>query len=276
MLVGDHSTGGAIIGGALRQAGFSGIIRYACEGRGDVNITPAEVRDIYNNGLELGIVLEHEANWLLRTDSIAARVNGSRAITRECNVPDGVLYLAADFDATNGGPTAPGSTGDQNMHTIAQSFKIAASIIGEENVGWYGSTFGIDWLLANLPWVRWFWQTEAWSRGIVHPKAHLFQRANSVSVNNVDIDLDPVLEAGVREGWGARGAAIPTPPPPPPEVNVFVLTFSKLADGRPELFLTDSETGEVYHTWREKDGNWSGAQQGQRNAQWYSLGKPSK
>ena len=211
--VADHSTAGAIIGGSLKKAGFTGVVRYAAAGRGNVNITPAEVKDLHANGLSVGVVLEHEANWLLNTPSVAARVAGSRDICRACGLPDGVIYLAADFDITNGGPTAPGSPGDKNMRTALASLAAAGRVIGFQNVGFYGSKFAVDWLLKNATWVKYFWQTEAWSHGELSPAAQLFQRAQSTNVAGVSVDIDVQL----KPDWGQRHPqAQPAKPPAPP------------------------------------------------------------
>ena len=222
-LAGDHSTSGAIIGGSLRQAGFVGIVRYACEGRGDVNITPSEVKDLQANGIQIGIVCEHEADWLLRP-GVGGRVAGSREITRACGLPDGVTFLAADFDVTNGGPTAPGSRGDHNMQAVAVALTEAAGVLGRKNVGFYGSKFAIDWLLAHGWGDILFWQTEAWSMGQRSPHACLFQRAASTSVHGVAVDIDEVW----KPSWGQRVAApAPAPElPKPPGLPLWRRVFS--------------------------------------------------
>lgn len=211
----DHSTSGAIIGGSLHKDGYVGVIRYAAEGRANVNITPSEARDLKRNGIAIGIVLEHEANWLLHTASVAGRVSGSREICRACGLPDGVIYMAADFDVTNGGPTAPGSPGDQNMHTVLASLLEAAAVIGDANVGFYGSKFAIDWLQRHAPWIKFYWQTEAWSHGQFNPTACLFQRAASAIVGGVQVDIDDVL----KPSWGQRVQPVKPKPRPIPKVH---------------------------------------------------------
>lgn len=109
---GDHSTGGVRIGAQLKAAGYSGVVRYACAGRGDVNITPGEVNDLKAHGIGIGIVNEHAADYLLGGYSVGKqRAIEAQQIARACGLPDGVVYMAADFDATNGGPTSPGSPG---------------------------------------------------------------------------------------------------------------------------------------------------------------------
>ena len=203
-LIADHSTAGAIIGGTLKRDGFVGAIRYAAQGRADVNITPAEYRDLKANGLEVGIVVEHEATWLLRGPlAVSQLIAGARSVWREAGIPDGITWLACDFDATKGGPTRPGSPGDHNMHQIAASLHGAATLIGHENVGFYGSAYAIDWLTAHEPWVQWYWDTAAWSGGRPpHPRAQLYQRAQQQNVAGVQVDIDDRLSPQ----WGQRQA----------------------------------------------------------------------
>lgn len=62
--------------------------------------------------------------------------------------------------------------------------------------------------------------------------------------------------------------------------DTTMIAVGKLADGRTELFVED-KNGEVWHTWQEKQppegkGGWVGAEDGKRNAQWYSLGVPGQ
>jgi hypothetical protein len=213
ILVADHSTGGAIIGGTLKRDGFAGVVRYAAAGRPDVTLSHAELKDLQANGMPVAIVCEHEATWLLNTPLVTGRVKAALAITRALGLPDGVLYLAADFDATNGGPTAPGSKGDQQMTRILASLEAAATVIGQDNVGFYGSAFAIDWLVAKAPWIKWFWCTEAWSHGRPpHPQAQLYQRAASADVAGVQCDVNVRLQPN----WGQRvTAAKPQPQPKP-------------------------------------------------------------
>lgn len=207
----DHSTGGARIGGTLRAQGFHGIVRYAAEGRSDVNISRAEADDLKANGIPIGVVCEHSAQFLLGGFAVGVqRARGAESVARAAGLGSGVMYFAADWDCTNGGPTFPGSPGDQNMHEILNTLSGAASVIGRDNVGFYGSYFAIDWLVHNAPWIKWYWCTEAWSKGLVHPRANLYQRATSTNVAGVDCDIDVILTAN----WGQRTGK-PVPPKPP-------------------------------------------------------------
>lgn len=223
----DHSTGGAQIGGALRAQGYRGIVRYAAEGRGDVNISRSEADDLKANGIPIGVVCEHSAQFLLGGFAVGAeRARGAEDVTHAAGIGPGVMYFAADWDCTNGGPTFPGSPGDHNMHAILDTLNGAASVIGRDNVGFYGSYFGIDWLVHNAPWIKWFWCTEAWSHGLVHPRANLYQRAVSASIAGVSCDIDVILTSN----WGQRTGQ-PTPPKPKPKpVNPLAIFPTNVGD----------------------------------------------
>lgn len=252
MFVCDHSTNNnpTIIGGSLKREGFSGVIRYAAEGRENVNITSGEVHDLRDNGIEIGIVLEHEDNWLLIPNLVEERVLASREICRACGLPDGTIYMASDFDVTLGGPTRPGSPGDRNMQVVFESLQKAGNVIGRQNVGFYGSKFAIDWLVVKAPWITKYWQTEAWSMNEKNDHACLFQRAQTVTVAGVEVDVDEIW----KSNWGQRDFfKTPEPRPRPPEPDEYDPAFKESYDSLWEL-------GHKYTTARGKDGLKAGAQ----------------
>jgi len=203
----DHSTGGARIGSALRAAGVSGVIRYAASGRADVNISPGEVRDLKDHGIAIGIVNEHSADYLLGGHSVGKqRAHEAQQIAHSCGLPEGVVYMAGDFDATNGGFTHRGSPGDVNMEKIGQALEGAAESVGKDHVGFYGSYFAIEWLVHHVPWIKYLWQTSAWSERLLHPSANIYQgdfklhQASFETVGGVSCDVDVALMAD----WGQR------------------------------------------------------------------------
>jgi hypothetical protein len=258
----DHSTAGSIIGGTLKRDGYKGVLRYASEGRSNVNISSKEYADLKANGIPVGIVCEHTAQFLLGGFSVGAeRAKASRDITRSMVMPDGVIYMAADWDCTNVGPTFPGSTGDQNMHKILGALSGAASIIGQNNVGFYGSYFGIDWLVKNAPWVKWFWQTEAWSHGLLHPKANLLQRAAMTTIAGVQCDINVILTSN----WGQR-THIPVPSPTPTRPSgIFKATMTWDADKH--HMTIEGVPGNVKHWGADEWFEWNvGMKGGGKNA----------
>lgn len=259
-LAADHSTAGAIIGGTLKRDGYRGVVRYAAGGRGSVNIDAREYEDLKANGIPVAIVLEHEANWLLDPATVKDRVLASRDVTRAAGIPDGVIYLAADFDATNWGPTTPGSKGERQMQVVLQSINVAAEAIGQENVGFYGSYFAIDWLVHHISWIRNYWQTAAWSQGRVHPAACLYQRAQTARLAGVSVDVDEIL----RSNWGQR----PTAPVADPAKPEGIWHFHGTWDSQKDYWTIAGDAGENVHMGGhqllhvakiavdERNGNW--------------------
>ena len=206
MRIADYSYGvpGSV---ALLGHGYSGVMRYASSGRNDINITKSEYFDLLAHGMSIGIVDEHAASYMLGGYAIGSNsADTSRNIVRAAGIPDGVIYFAADWDATLGG--APVSTNALNNMRAIQSFlEGARDKIGADNVGIYAGFFVVAWVATNMPWVKWFWQTEAWSAGNVHPKTNLLQRARSETVNGVQVDINDIMTSN----FGQRD--FPTNPP---------------------------------------------------------------
>ena len=205
---------------ALHNAGYSGVMRYASAGRTDVNIKGFEYLDLIKNNMFVGIIDEHAADYMLGgSTSGAFNALASRDITRAVGIPDGVIYFAADWDATLGG--APISTNALNNMRAIQSFlEGARDKIGADNVGLYAGFYVVAWVSANMPWVKWFWQTEAWSSGNVHNKTNILQRARNEWVNTVQVDINDTL----TDNFGQRGQTN-TPPNPPPPINTWEVEF---------------------------------------------------
>lgn len=219
----DHSTGGAIIGAALKAAGVQGIVRYAAAGRTNVNITKAEVDDLMKHDIAIGIVNEHAANYLLGGKPVGRqRASEAQAIATSAGLPEGVVFMAADFDVTIGGPTFPGSQGEKNMQLVAEALVGAGETIGQDNVGFYGSYFAIEYLTHHLPWLKYYWQTLAWSMGLLHPARDLYQYASARTINGVSCDNDDL----VSKDWGQRTKR----PPQPTAAGHFNADVSLLAN----------------------------------------------
>jgi hypothetical protein len=57
--------------------------------------------------------------------------------------------------------------------------------------------------------------------------------------------------------------------------DMMAIAVGTMSDGRFEVFVEDKNGG-VWHAYQDKKGGWAGAEQGKRNAAWYSLGTPGK
>lgn len=256
----DHSTGNARIGAQLKLAGYDGILRYAAYGRTDVNITPGEVSNLIDNGIEIGIVNEHEAAYLLGGYNVGHRCAiETRDITRQCGLPDGVIYFAGDSESLQASQT--------NMEVVRQAMMGAAAVVGNSNVGFYGSYYVIDYLVHYAPWIEWYWQTVAWSSGNVHPHAQILQLAEAATIGGVSIDIDEIRAAN----WGQR-TAHPTPVHHDVTEDNMIAAVTR-SDGGMEVFV-ETKSGEVMHTWTDKDGTWHG-DPGKTLHKWESLGNPT-
>src|SRR5512142_946191 len=194
MKAADHSTAHARIGAALKAAGYGGIFRYAAAGRASVNITQEEIEDLRAHGIQIAIVNEHGAGYLLGGYSTGhQRAIETRQITRACGLQDGVIYLAGDSEELQ--------ASTRNMSLVGDALRGAGDAIGRDNVGLYGSYYLIDYIARHYPWVRHFWQTAAWSRGLRHPRACAYQQARQVTIGGVQCDINEILAAD----WGQRG-----------------------------------------------------------------------
>lgn len=194
--VGDYSIerpGGL----ALRGAGFVGVMRYAAQGRNDVNITKAEADDLQAHGLHIGIVNEHTADYMMSYNGAQCAAQ-ALTIARAAGLPGRPIFFAGDFDMTLGGYTYPGSPGDANIHKAAKFLSDAGNEIGTAHVGFYGSYFACYQLSLLLPWLSLFWQTQAWSQGLFYARAGLYQYAAPSGMPGVDLDAEASSFAGFQ------------------------------------------------------------------------------
>lgn len=254
----DHSNGGVKIGAALKAAGYVGVFRYACLGRSDVNITADEVQDLRNHGIQIAIVNEHQAGYLLGGYNTGYnRAIQARGICRSAGLEDGVIYMAGDSEVLQENET--------NRASVATAMRGCGDAIGKGNTGFYGSYYMIDYLVSHEPWIQYYWQTVAWSNRNIHPRACALQLAERDYVGGVELDVNVLY----KEDWGQRGY-IPT------EGDSMAIAVTKNEAGQLQIFV-EKDTGEVKTTWKTDpdkggDGNWNRDKQG--NVVWQSLGKP--
>jgi zinc D-Ala-D-Ala carboxypeptidase len=176
-------------GATLKSAGCVGVVRYAGALNPAFNITRAEADDLHAHGLPIAIVCEQRTGDILKGRETGRQMaQAALDDTRAAGLPDGVVYAAVDIDATLGGPTTPGSAGDLQMVKVHETLLGFADVLGWANVGVYGSYYVIDWLISKAVPVAAYWQTAAWSRGLQHPKAVLYQHAGPAPVAGCDIN----------------------------------------------------------------------------------------
>jgi hypothetical protein len=171
---------------ALKNAGVRFVMRYVSHDPGK-DLDPAELRSLHARGIKVGLVFESTANRAL--DGFAAGVTDAkyaaeRAKSLGLNVP---IYFGVDFDAS-----------DAQKPVVAKYLSGAVSVLGKDRVGVYGSYYVVRYCV-NFKVCDWFWQTYAWSGGLVHPDAHILQYSNGHALAGVSCDYNH----GSTSGYGA-------------------------------------------------------------------------
>lgn len=148
------------------------------------NLTAAERDRLWSAGL--AIVLNWEAMAGAVLDGEARGLEHGRAAlaqARQLGAPDHVpIYFSADVNLSL-----------SQIHGPVRAYYAAcAEVLGAARVGLYGE---YDLIQAALSWpeVDWYWQAAAtaWSpAGVLHPRAHIQQYRNGVTVAGGEVDLD--------------------------------------------------------------------------------------
>lgn len=189
-------------GAAVRAAGYPGVLRYVgfdpalrpkC-------ITTAEYTDLTAHGVGVGLVYENAAG-----DALAGRAAGVIAAQRARHWADLIgfptdrpIYFACDTDVV----TPP------QFAAVLEYLRGAGSVLGGPAlVGVYGEADVME-RAAAAGVAGWFWQTKAWSHGIVSSHAHLLQLVGAVRVDGIDCDRNEIH----RPDWGQTGQPGPDHP----------------------------------------------------------------
>lgn len=177
----------------IAHRGYGGAIRYLRkEGTSDVQpLTADEVKRFRDQGLALAVIYQHVDKYRTLKGYDAGRHDAHWAID-QCDFvgynPRGI-YFAVDFDTTS-----------TNRATISTYFQGVVDVLGLDCIGVYGEYDVLEHLaLDHL--ITWGWQTYAWSTGHNqdnqprHPRANLFQRQGTVTVDGIPCDVNDVLTA---------------------------------------------------------------------------------
>lgn len=178
---------------AITDRGFPGVIRYLRkEGTSSVKpLTAAEYTDMLAHGRTVADIYQHVSKTRVLEGRSAGRHDAAWALARarDTRHEPRAIYFAVDFD----------TIGPQQWAAVREYMVGAAEILGVGRVGCYGEYDLLDYLFARET-ITWGWQTYAWSTGhnqdtqTRHPRAHLFQRRATISVNGVDCDVNDVLK----------------------------------------------------------------------------------
>jgi hypothetical protein len=208
--------GGVPAARLVKQAGHIGAVRYLSDDRtrGSLPAKPikkVESDDYRANDLELAFVWQYGKDH--DSDVMRGRAGGLadareadnrlKALGRD-NYP---VFFAVDFDITL----------EQWNQTAVHYFRACCEVLGRERVGIYGHSRVIDWavedgVVADLgDGKHLLWQTVAWSRGVRHEKAVLFQRAGNPLVDGVPVDVNEVLHTYWGQRPFAKSVLLPAP-----------------------------------------------------------------
>lgn len=190
----------------IKNAGKQFVVRYLWpDGEGGKGLDPGELADLVNNGLEIVLVYQAGTNTILGGAQVGkAQANTAQAEINRLGLPaKSVVYFAADWDAQPGDQAA-----------IDDFLNGAASVIGRERVGIYGSANVMQRTMASGT-AKWFWQTYAWSRGRVQEGIHLYQYLNGQNLNGaVDYNRTSLDNYGQVSKAGSIAPSVPTPQQP--------------------------------------------------------------
>lgn len=175
-----------------RAQGLRFVMRYLSHDPSK-NLSKDELQQWQRQGFAVGVVWESTANRALQGHAAGAEdARAAQSQLRELGLPHLPVYFAVDFDAT-----------DSQKPKVADYMNGAQSVLGYLRTGAYGGFFTIDYLLRRRA-IRYAWQTYAWSGGKVHPKAHLYQYRNGVTIGRASCDLDHALQpdSGLSKAFG--------------------------------------------------------------------------
>lgn len=129
----------------------------------------------------------------------------ANAAVNRLGFPGAVVFAAADFDTSAYSPTG----------VVGSYFSCFGRRLGYARAGAYGGLRTMQ--IAVGRYVRWGWQTLAWSYGAWSPAACLRQYAIDQNWHGYGVDFN----AAVCGNWGQYAPSPPPPPPPPRRTRCF-------------------------------------------------------
>ncbi|HOV51110.1 MAG TPA: DUF1906 domain-containing protein [Candidatus Cryosericum sp.] len=184
----------------VKAQGYTFVIRYLAQQGGGKVITPQEARQIRAHGLALALVYEQGAGRA-REGGAAGRRDAETAVAqaRTLGFPETrPVYFAVDEDVQ-----------EKDLPAVDAYLQGAGEVMGSSRVGVYGSYRVIEHCAATRS-ACFFWQTAAWSHGLVSSRAHLLQTRNEQLVGGARVDLDTSLMADFG-AWAPPAAPVLSP-----------------------------------------------------------------
>jgi hypothetical protein len=177
----------------LYAAGKRFAVRYGGPGRDSKQLHSAELAALRAAGLDVVANAEGAADGYRGRDAGRAWAISARDHFTALGMPaDRPIYFSVDWDADSA-----------DWAAIDAALRGSAEILGAARVGVYGSYDVIAHCVAAGT-ARWFWQTYAWSGGRWHPRAHIQQYKNGVTVAGGSVDLNRAITADYGQ-WGYTG-----------------------------------------------------------------------
>ncbi|MDR3687464.1 MAG: YCF48-related protein [Coriobacteriia bacterium] len=173
----------------LRRADMGVVVRYVGAKQWK-SLTRKEADTLRAQGIDIAAVYETKATWMLagRKAGVSAAKTARAAIIK-CGGPrKPFVYFACD-------------TATHNYAAVNACLRGAASVLGADHVGIYGS-YPVCASALKSGYATKAWQTEAWSGGKVLPQAVLYQTAHRFN-GGLGIDYDSnFLRADDIGQWG--------------------------------------------------------------------------
>lgn len=168
----------------LRANGFGFVCRYVSTKDNKKNLTPSEVAAYLAAGLGIVVVFERSADRAKGgTPSGLADGKAAKAQADALGLPtDRPIYAAVDYDVLPG-----------DVDVVVAYLEGFGQAVAPHPCGVYGGWRVVD-AAASAGVARYFWQAGAWAAGNgTHPRAHLRQRAKTVTVDGVTCDLNDAI-----------------------------------------------------------------------------------
>jgi hypothetical protein len=169
---------------ALKKAGVRFVLRYISHDAGK-DLSLVELKALHKRGIKVGLVFETTAQRAL--SGYSGGQSDATYAKQRCHalgLDDIPVFFACDWDAT-----------DAQKPDIAKYLGGAVSVLGHARVGVYGSYYVVKYMV-NMKACDWFWQTYAWSGGLIHPDAHVLQYSNGHSIGGLSLDFDHARSLG--------------------------------------------------------------------------------
>lgn len=174
----------AISPAALKAAGCAVALRYVSTVGNPKNITKTEYAQLVAAGIQVGLVFETSASWMLGGYSAGvAAAHSARAQATAAGYPvDHPIWYAADFDT---------STHAGDVATVVDCLRGCAAAEGSHGLVRVYGDFAVVEAAAAAGYVQ-GWQTVAWSGGKRSAHATVFQTGQTATCGGVQVDINQI------------------------------------------------------------------------------------